>query len=285
MNTTKNNLVPVKVEFQGATLEGVIDGPIARVALKPIADGMGLDWSRQLKKAKSHPVIGPTMGEKAIVGKSPLAFEGHPVRTSEVNGETVYLAKDACAALGIKAYRDAMAQLDADERVSISVDTLGGRQKMVAITEAGIYGLMLIAPSEVAQKFRRWLKHELLPTLRKTKSYAFTRDGDWKTARHISVATNKLQAASVKDRLNSEGREPEARHFMRESKLVNGMVFGKFAGVERDGLPQSDLDMIAKVEMKNAGLLLNGYQYDQRKANLTRFVAEERAKLTTKIEA
>lgn len=108
---------------------------------------------------------------------------------------------------------------------------------------------------------------------------------DWRSARHISVATNKLQAASVKDRLNSEGREPEARHFMRESKLVNGVIFGKFAGVNRDGLPKVDLDLIAKVEMKNSGLLLSGYQYNERKSILSRFIEEERARLTTKLES
>lgn len=51
--------LPVKVQFCGAVLEGVVINGKAYVAMKPIVDGLGLDWTRQLKKLRDDPVLGP----------------------------------------------------------------------------------------------------------------------------------------------------------------------------------------------------------------------------------
>jgi hypothetical protein len=51
--------LPIRVEFQGATLEGAIVNGRAYVAMKPIVEGLGLDWTRQLQKLKADPVLGP----------------------------------------------------------------------------------------------------------------------------------------------------------------------------------------------------------------------------------
>lgn len=53
--------LPVKVEFCGAVLEGVIIEQTAFVAMKPIVEGMGLDWDKQLQRIKEHPVLGPQL--------------------------------------------------------------------------------------------------------------------------------------------------------------------------------------------------------------------------------
>lgn len=102
----------------------------------------------------------------------PFDFQGSEVRSGvSDDGQPCVIGKDACTALGISKYRDALSQLDNDERVSILVDTLGGPQRMTAVTESGVYGLLLIAPSDKAQAFRRWLKHEVLPQIRRTGQY------------------------------------------------------------------------------------------------------------------
>lgn len=53
--------LPVKVEFCGAFLEGVVSNGCAYVAMKPIVAGMGLDWDKQLQRIKDHPVLGPQL--------------------------------------------------------------------------------------------------------------------------------------------------------------------------------------------------------------------------------
>lgn len=98
-------------------------------------------------------------------------FQGHDVRHLLVDGEPVWIGKDVCEVVGISKYRDALAQLDGDERVSVTVDTLGGPQTATAVTESGLWSLMLISRSPVVKDFKRWLTHEVLPAIRKTGSY------------------------------------------------------------------------------------------------------------------
>ncbi|MDV3510922.1 phage antirepressor N-terminal domain-containing protein [Stenotrophomonas sp. C4297] len=47
----------VHVEFHGAELIGRLHQGQPFVAMRPIVEAMGLDWSKQLDKLKSHPVL------------------------------------------------------------------------------------------------------------------------------------------------------------------------------------------------------------------------------------
>lgn len=101
---------------------------------------------------------------------------GQGVRTILRDGEPWFVAKDACDVIGISKYRDAVAQLDADERVSTAVDTPGGRQTMVLVNEPGLFALMLISRSSKVKPFRRWVTHDVLPAIRKTGQYVNVRE-------------------------------------------------------------------------------------------------------------
>lgn len=98
---------------------------------------------------------------------------GHDVRVvvDAPNGEPVWIARDVCDVIGISKYRDAITQIDTDERVSVTVDTLGGPQQMAAVTEAGVWSLLLISRSPKVKPFKRWLTHHVLPEIRRTGSY------------------------------------------------------------------------------------------------------------------
>ena len=47
----------VRVEFDGTELVGRLHQGQPFVAMKPVVEGMGLDWDRQQKKLKGHPVL------------------------------------------------------------------------------------------------------------------------------------------------------------------------------------------------------------------------------------
>ena len=101
-----------------------------------------------------------------------FAFEEHLVRVIERNGEPWFVGKDVCAVLGISKYRDALATLDDDEGCPVVVDTPGGKQEMLAISEAGVYRLVFRSRKPEAERFKRWLAHEVLPAIRRTGSYS-----------------------------------------------------------------------------------------------------------------
>lgn len=98
-------------------------------------------------------------------------YNNNAVRTIEKDGEPWFILKDVCNVLGISKYRDTAERLDADERASVRVDTLGGKQEMTCINESGLYNVILRSDKPEAKPFRKWITAEVLPAIRKTGAY------------------------------------------------------------------------------------------------------------------
>lgn len=89
-----------------------------------------------------------------------------------------FVAKDVCAVLEIGDVSNAVngipgrdGGLDADEKGTYIVSTLGGPQQMLCITESGLYSLIFRSRKPQAKLFRRWVTEVVLPAIRKTGSY------------------------------------------------------------------------------------------------------------------
>ena len=93
------------------------------------------------------------------------------VRTMVIQNEPWFVAKDVCECLEIKNSRDALSRLDDDEKGVVLTDTLGGKQEMTTINEYGLYSLVLGSRKKEAKDFKRWITHEVLPSIRKTGRY------------------------------------------------------------------------------------------------------------------
>lgn len=93
------------------------------------------------------------------------------VRTVVQSGEVLFVGKDVCDVLEIKNSRDALRRLDEDEKGVVLIDTPGGKQQMLCVNEAGLYSLILTSRKPEAKQFKRWVTHEVLPTIRKTGGY------------------------------------------------------------------------------------------------------------------
>ena len=93
------------------------------------------------------------------------------VRTVLINGEPWFVALDVCRALEIKNNRDALARLDDDEKGVGLTDTLGGSQKAALINEFGLYSLIMTSRKPETKAFKRWITHEVIPSIRKYGAY------------------------------------------------------------------------------------------------------------------
>lgn len=93
------------------------------------------------------------------------------IRTVVINGEPWFVAADVCRALEISNSRDAVQRLDEDEKGVVLTDTLGGQQSMTAINEPGLYVLVLGSRKPESKEFKRWITHDVIPTIRKTGGY------------------------------------------------------------------------------------------------------------------
>lgn len=100
-----------------------------------------------------------------------FAFEEHLVRVVEKDGDPWFAGKDVCAALGIKDHHQALEKLDADERGGCTVPTPMGDQNMIVVSEPGVYRLVFRSTKPEAERFKRWLAHEVLPQIRRTGKY------------------------------------------------------------------------------------------------------------------
>jgi prophage antirepressor-like protein len=106
---------------------------------------------------------------------TPLLFEGeHLIRALLRNDEPWFVGRDVCRVLHIRNESQALARLDDDERcdgVSIT-DPIGRAQDMILISEPGVYRLVFTSRRPEAERLKRWLAHDVLPSLRRTGSYS-----------------------------------------------------------------------------------------------------------------
>lgn len=102
----------------------------------------------------------------------PHLFEGeHLIRTVERDGEAWFVGLDVCRTLGIRDHHQALERLDEDERGRCSIPTPLGEQTAIVVSEPGIYRLVFTSRKPVAERFKRWLAHDVIPIIRKTGSY------------------------------------------------------------------------------------------------------------------
>ena len=103
----------------------------------------------------------------------PFDFESHALRVNlDAAGQPWFVAADVCAALELPETHKAIARLDDDEKGRNSIPTPGGQQDMSVVNESGLYNLVLGSRKPEAKRFKRWITHEVLPSIRKTGSYA-----------------------------------------------------------------------------------------------------------------
>jgi len=87
------------------------------------------------------------------------------------DGNLWFVAVDVCSALGLGNSRQTLSYLDDDEKGVITNDTLGGPQEMATVNEPGLYSLILRSRKAEAKAFKRWITHEVIPSIRKTGQY------------------------------------------------------------------------------------------------------------------
>nr|DAQ47480.1 MAG TPA: repressor domain protein [Caudoviricetes sp.] len=87
--------------------------------------------------------------------------------------EPWFVAADVCRALNIAQVTNTIRRLDDDEKALISVKGISrGNDQVSIVNESGLYSLILGRRKAEAKFFKRWITHEVIPSLRKTDSYS-----------------------------------------------------------------------------------------------------------------
>ena len=103
---------------------------------------------------------------------------------------------------------------------------------------------------------------------------------DWKRARSEAASSFKVMNAVLQLRRQDKGKTTAFYHYSNEASLVNWALTGERKKLDRDSLTESDLELLAQLEERNAVLIGCGLDHKERKPILERFAADQRPRLT-----
>ena len=90
------------------------------------------------------------------------------IRVIEKDGEPWFVAVDVCDILGLSNPTIAVSRLDKDERAKFN---LGRQGDSTIVNEPGLYSLILGSRKPEAKAFKRWITHDIIPSIRKYGAY------------------------------------------------------------------------------------------------------------------
>lgn len=96
-------------------------------------------------------------------------FNNLPVRTVLIDNEPWFVAKDVADILEYSETAQMTRRLDKED--SMSVKLTGMNMKSTIINESGLYEAIIGSKKKEVKPFKRWITHEVLPTIRKHGAY------------------------------------------------------------------------------------------------------------------
>lgn len=90
------------------------------------------------------------------------------IRATERDGDPWFVAADVCRALDISNTSVALERLDEDERYKFN---LGRQGEGWCVSEPGLYSLILGSRKKEAKAFKRWITHDVIPSVRRNGGY------------------------------------------------------------------------------------------------------------------
>lgn len=170
-------------------------------------------------------------------------FEQMNVRTVIIDGEPWFVGKDVAVALGYSNTKDALNRhVDDEDKQGSRFTTSGQSREMTVINESGVYSLIFGSKLPSAKQFKRWVKAEVLPSIRKTGGY----QAQTMTEMEIVAASANKLVQQEKQIAQIEKRQTSTESDLAE--LKNQM-----------GLPSSMRRRFTKARNKRVAEVMGGY--------------------------
>ena len=161
------------------------------------------------------------------------------VRTVMIDNEPWFVAADICGALALSNPSVTVSRLDEDERAKFN---LGRQGEATVVSESGLYTLILGSRKPEARRFRRWITHEVIPSIRKHGMYMADNllDQVLKNPEIVVVmATQLVEESRERERLDRELQQaqPKADYF---DAFVNASDYTCIRNCGKElGIPQN----------------------------------------------
>lgn len=165
-----------------------------------------------------------------------FSYEGNEVRTVQKGDGTWWVLKDVCDILELTSPHKVAERLDDDEKGRSLIPTLGGNQELTVVNESGLYNVILRSDKPEAKKFKRWVTHEVLPSIRRHGAYVtpakleeIMNDPDaW-----IKVLTALKEERTAKEQLQLEAAKNEPKVVFADAVSVSDgtILIGELAKI------------------------------------------------------
>lgn len=141
-------------------------------------------------------------------------YQEQEVRTiTDVNEQTWFAGIDICNILGYADSQQAIEKLDEDEKKLDRIQHGSGQsRKTWTVNEFGLYSLVLSSSKSEAKAFKRWITHEVLPSIRKAGKYSNEQEQKYEVDLQNLVTkleTKKSQKDETQKKVNGLKKEIE----------------------------------------------------------------------------
>lgn len=174
-------------------------------------------------KQKNLPEVVPELFEHEQFGNFRYIKRGE---------EIWFVAIDVCRALDLENVTKALYTLDDDELTLLKVRSGGQMREMNFVNEFGLYNLILSSRKPEAKKFKRWVTHEVLPSIRKYGFYGLLNGEQarqlpiWQYLSYLGKLTTEqymayLRQLTTEQYLEHYARLEERIPYMTEEEKLN----------------------------------------------------------------
>lgn len=191
------------------------------------------------------------------------------VRSVLRDGDPWFVAADVCRVLEIANPTDAIKRLDDDERARFNLGHPMGETNIV--NEPGLYSLVLGSRKPEAKAFKRWITHDVIPSIRKTGQYQ---------AKPKSALELFAQSVAAMQEMEKKQQVLEDRQSVVEKRLDN---IGDIVTLNPNSWRKECTAIVAKTAEKMGGFaFIPNVNAEIYKLMLERFGIDLKRRLTNK---
>lgn len=169
-------------------------------------------------------------------------FDNQNVRIIELNNEPWFVAADVCRVLALTNPTVTINRLEDDERAKFN---LGRQGETNIVNESGLYELIFASRKPTARSFKKWVKSEVLPSIRKDGGYIATNEDDDEMtilAKGFLIAQKTIESNKkkiVEQQLIIEAQKPKVLFAEAIQASHTSILIGEFAKI----LKQNGVDV------------------------------------------
>ena len=169
---------------------------------------------------------------------------GADIRTHDApDGTRWIVAVDVCKVLGIKNTSQALTRLDSSSKGVCLSDTLGGRQKVTTVNEAGFWRLVMRSDKPFAAAFGNWLAHTVIPAVVRHGAYVAG-------AELLSTEAQASLYAEMREKLANavslHDRKTQHDHWLKPGRREAASLQAARGVAQETGLPLNVVSLAAR---------------------------------------